>query len=152
MRRHGVFTHARMGRESSPANLLAVHQRPLRPAVCLPIFNLLRLAISVLMNALVWPGDGKVKRGAAIHHPFRPDPAAVPLNDPLDVRQADARALELIAAVQALKHAEQFAGITRIETRAVVADKDHGFARRAFPSPRRRERNRFRFWPGRDGR
>jgi len=66
------------------------------------------------------------------------------MNDPLDIRQADARALELVLAVQALKHAEQFVGITRIESRAVVANEN--------PPSRRRhlERNRFRFWPRRE--
>ena len=46
------------------------------------------------------------------------------MNDALDVRQADARALELLPAVQALKHTEQFAGITRIETRPVVPNEN----------------------------
>ena len=74
----------------------------------------------------VW--DGKVKSRAAVHRAFRPGPAAVPVNDALDIGQPDARALELVLAVQALKHAEQFVGISRIETRAVVANEDHRFA------------------------
>ena len=33
-----------------------------------------------------------------------------------------------VLAVQALKHAEEFAGILRIKTRAVVANENHRFA------------------------
>jgi hypothetical protein len=41
-----------------------------------------------------------------IQHAFRPDSPPVPMNDALDIRQADAGARELVLAVQSLKHAE----------------------------------------------
>ena len=50
------------------------------------------------------------------------------LNDALDIGQPDARALELLLAVQALKHAEQLAGIPLIKPRPVVANEDRRFA------------------------
>ena len=50
--------------------------------------------------------DGKVKCRAAVHYALGPCPPAVALDDALDIGQADARALELLLAVQALKHAE----------------------------------------------
>ena len=50
------------------------------------------------------------------------------MDDALDVGQADARALELVVAVQALEYAEQFVSITRIEPRAVVANGDYRLA------------------------
>ncbi len=81
--------------------------------------------ISVFIQISVLFGDGKVKRRATVHRAFRPGPAAVPVNDALDVRQADARALKLVLAVQALEHAEQFPGILRIETHAVVAYEEN---------------------------
>jgi hypothetical protein len=67
----------------------------------------------------------KSKRLPAIHDTFRPCPSAVPMNDALDIRQPDARALERLLTVQTLKHAKQFSRIFRIKTRAVVANKNH---------------------------
>ena len=64
--------------------------------------------------------------GAAVHRALRPYAAAVPVNDALDVRQPDAGAFKFLVAVQALKHAEEFVCITRVETGAVVANEDHG--------------------------
>src|SRR5579872_3415366 len=72
--------------------------------------------------------DGKVKCGATVHHAFRPGPPAVPADDALDIGQPDARALKLGVTVQALEHAEQFPHVFRIETDAVVANENHGFA------------------------
>src|SRR5207237_6228312 len=51
--------------------------------------------------------------------------AAVALNDAPDVGEADAGALEVRAAVQALKDAKQFLGIFHVEAHAVVADEDN---------------------------
>jgi hypothetical protein len=50
------------------------------------------------------------------------------MNDALNVRQSNAHALELLAAVQALEHGEQPARCSRIESGAVVADEDHRLA------------------------
>jgi hypothetical protein len=47
-----------------------------------------------------------VKGRADVHHAFSPCPATVPLNDALDIGEADARALKLGLAVQPLKYFE----------------------------------------------
>ena len=70
----------------------------------------------------------------------------MPANDALDIRQPDARALKVVLTVQPLEHAKQFFDIFRIETRAVVANGNHGFTASG------RSRDRFRFWPRRDRR
>jgi hypothetical protein len=57
---------------------------------------------------------------------------AVPLDDPLDIGQADARAFELILTVQTLEDAESLLAISRIKTGAIVANVDHGFRRPQF--------------------
>src|SRR6266496_1340612 len=82
-------------------------------------------------------GNRKVKRRAAVHCAFRPGSSAVAMNDALDARQTNAGPLELLLAVQPLKHAEQFFGILRIETDAVVANEDYRLAVTTGPSPRR---------------
>src|ERR1700752_242694 len=72
------------------------------------------------------PRQREVKRGALIELPFSPDPPAVPRDDPLDDRQADAGAFKVLRAVQALEYAEQLVRITRVEPGAVVADVVNG--------------------------
>ena len=71
--------------------------------------------------------EGKRKRRPAICGTFRPNPASVTKNDPPDAGQSDARALELHAAMQALKHAEEFVGVFRIETDAIVPNESYCF-------------------------
>src|SRR5436190_5282807 len=56
-------------------------------------------------------GERKRKRRAAIHGPLSPGSAAVTKNDSLYVGQSDACAVELVAAVQALKYAEELVGV-----------------------------------------
>src|ERR1017187_901365 len=63
-----------------------------------------------------------------VHHAFRPGSASVAMDDALDVRQTNARALEFLPAMQALKHSVQFAGVTRVETRPIIADEDYRLA------------------------
>src|SRR5947207_12459727 len=83
--------------------------------------------------------QGEIKRGAFIEFAFRPNLAAVPMDDALDEGQAHARAFEFFLVVQPLKNAEEFVRVLRIETDAVVlviisvaagvagaADFDHG--------------------------
>lgn len=53
----------------------------------------------------------------------------MPLHDALDDGEPHARALEVLGPVQPLEHAEQLAGILRIETDAVVADEEDAFSR-----------------------
>jgi hypothetical protein len=53
--------------------------------------------------------------------PHRPRCAAVPVNDPLHNRQADAGAFKFVRAVEALKDAEQFVRIPHVKTGPVVA-------------------------------
>src|SRR2546427_11833582 len=67
---------------------------------------------------LAW--ECEIERGALIHFPFRPDPAAVPLHDPLDDREAHAGAVELLSTVQPLEYPEQFVRVPRVKSRAVV--------------------------------
>src|SRR5262245_16724656 len=62
----------------------------------------------------------KIECCAAVHDAFRPDSAAVPGNNALHRRQADARAFELFRPMQPLKDAEEFVGILHIEPDAVV--------------------------------
>src|ERR1019366_7895223 len=81
--------------------------------------------VLVSISGWVLFGEGKVKGRAAVNHAFPPSLAAVPVDDALDIGQPDARALKLVLAVQALKHAEKFAGVLGIETGAVVANEDH---------------------------
>src|SRR5271165_6018971 len=77
------------------------------------------------MHVFVKLWNGKEKGRAAVQHAFGPDSAPVALDNALDIGQSDARAGKLSLAVQALKDAEELAGILRIEARAVVAHKNH---------------------------
>src|SRR4051812_16067642 len=65
----------------------------------------------------------KIKGGAIVYLSFRPHASAVAIDDPLHVGEADAGALEIALVVQPLKHAEEFVGILRVETGAVVPDE-----------------------------
>src|SRR5579859_3588369 len=58
---------------------------------------------------------------------FRPDPAAMPLNDALHRSETNTRALKLFHLVQSLEYTEQFAGVSLIKTGAVVADEQDRF-------------------------
>ena len=51
------------------------------------------------------------------------------MNDPPHIGQADAGPLELLDAVQALKHAKQLVDVPHVEADAVVADKEHALIR-----------------------
>ncbi len=53
------------------------------------------------------------------------------MDDPPHIGQADAGPLELLGAVQALKHAEQLVDVPHVEADAVVADEEHRFTRLA---------------------
>src|SRR5690242_20838900 len=65
-------------------------------------------------------GEGKEERRAAVHLAVRPDTAAVPLDDALRQGQPDAGALELVGAMQPLKHAEQLVDVAHVEPHPVV--------------------------------
>src|SRR5882672_4950516 len=65
--------------------------------------------------------EREVERGALARLGIGPDPAAVPMDDPLHRRQPDARALILVARVQTLESAEQLVGVRHVEAGAVVA-------------------------------
>jgi len=51
------------------------------------------------------------------------------MDDPTDVGQADAGALELVGGVQALKHAKQLVHVLHVEADTVVEHGEHGLAR-----------------------
>ena len=76
------------------------------------------------------PGErqSERERGALIRLTLRPDPPAVPLDDPLDDRQADAGAFEFVRGMQPLENAEQLADVPHVEAGAVVTHEEHGFA------------------------
>ena len=57
-----------------------------------------------------------------------PDTAAVTMNDALHRCKTDASAHEFLGVVQALESAEEFIGVSHIETGAVVPDEKAGFA------------------------
>src|SRR5687768_6901618 len=63
----------------------------------------------------------EIKCRALIDFPFGPDFAAVAVHDALDRRQPNPRAVEFGHGVQALKGAEQLAGIGHVEPGAIVA-------------------------------
>src|SRR6267143_1088775 len=69
--------------------------------------------------------EREVERGALAGLGIGPDAAAVPVDDALDRRQPDPRALILVARVQALKSAEQLVGVRHVEAGAVVAHIEH---------------------------
>ena len=54
---------------------------------------------------------------------FRPNAAAVPKKDALNVREADACAFEFLFEVEALEDAEEFANVLHIETYTIIAHK-----------------------------
>src|SRR5207302_388055 len=65
----------------------------------------------------------EIKGRAFVNFGFGPDFAAVFADDALDGGQADAGAFEVLRAMEALKHAEQFVGVAHVEPDAVVAHK-----------------------------
>src|SRR4051812_46940492 len=52
----------------------------------------------------------------------RPDPAAVPVNDPLNNREAHSSAGIIFSSMKTLKNAKQFARISHVKAGAVVSD------------------------------
>jgi hypothetical protein len=66
--------------------------------------------------------------GPLIRLAVRPDPPAVPLDDPLNDRQAYAGAFEVARVMQPLENAEQLVDVPHVEAGAVVPHDDHGFA------------------------
>ena len=58
--------------------------------------------------------------GSLVHCAFCPDASVVPVDDARDCRQSDARAFEILVAMQAIEGAEQFSGVDHIETSAIV--------------------------------
>src|SRR4029453_6612445 len=72
--------------------------------------------------------QGEQEGGPTAWCRLRPDPAAVPLDDPLDEGQSDPGPLVLVLAVQPLEDLEQLAGVAHVEAGAIVADVVHGLA------------------------
>jgi hypothetical protein len=69
----------------------------------------------------------KIEGSAAIHNTLGPGLAAMAVNDTTDVRQPYAGALEVFCAVETLEDAEEFVGISHVESDAVIANKEHRF-------------------------
>ena len=73
-------------------------------------------------------GQREVKRRAFVRLAFGPDAPAMAGDDAVDDRQADAGAFEIVGAMQALEHAEEFLRVALVEADAVVADEVHRLA------------------------
>ena len=73
--------------------------------------------------------EGKAESGALAWLGFRPDTAAMAVNDPRDGGQADAATLEFFGFVQALEGREDAVGVLHVEADAVVAHKIDGLPR-----------------------
>src|SRR5205823_3735271 len=65
----------------------------------------------------------EVERGTRVNLRFGPNPSAVPLDDPVDDRQADAGTLEILTAVHSLKHPEELAGVFHVEAGPIIPNK-----------------------------
>src|SRR6266851_4928171 len=70
------------------------------------------------------PSQGEVERCPLVHGAFRPDSAAVPIDDAPDGGEADARTLEVGGGMQPLEHAEQLVRVFHVEASAVVPDHE----------------------------
>src|SRR6476469_6359986 len=69
----------------------------------------------------------KIKCRTGVHVPFCPHLAPMPMDNALNVCQADSGALKFFFTVQPLEDAEELLRISRIETGAVVADVNRFF-------------------------
>ena len=71
------------------------------------------------------PGSSQseIKRGALPYQTFRPNPAAVAMDDPLDRCESNAAARELMLRMQPLEWSKQSSGVGHIEPGAVVPHK-----------------------------
>src|SRR5712691_1110090 len=74
-----------------------------------------------VMSAVSAERKGKCR--TLVESRLGPHPPAVAVDDPLYNRQADARPVVLVGAVQALKHPEEFSNVLHIKAYAVVLDK-----------------------------
>src|SRR5437588_12484167 len=66
---------------------------------------------------------------------FWPDPASVPVHDPLNDGEPNPGSLVVLAPVQSLEDAEQLVRVIHVEARAVVLDEVHGLAVGAGTGP-----------------
>src|ERR1043166_6415717 len=74
-------------------------------------------------NAGGGSAEREVEGGAVVGGGVGPDPAAVAVDDARGGREADAGAVEVGRAVQAVERREQLVGARRVEAGAVVADE-----------------------------
>src|SRR6266545_7686155 len=65
--------------------------------------------------------QSEIKRCAFLDFPFRPNRAAMTMNDSLDRCQPNSGPFEFGHTMEPLEGAKQFAGVSHVETRAVVA-------------------------------
>src|SRR5258708_21063951 len=66
---------------------------------------------------------GEMEVGTVVCWAWALEAPAMPLNDSLHSRQADARPLEFVVAMQALENAEQFVVVIRVEACPVISDE-----------------------------
>src|SRR5262245_60484119 len=67
--------------------------------------------------------QSEVKRSPLARLRFGPDPPPMAVDDALDDRQAHARALIVLGAVEALEDAEELVGVAHVKADAVVLDE-----------------------------
>src|SRR3954449_11866882 len=100
---------------------------------CLPIDDTLGFWIhqrATAVDGRQGPGEGRTEaRSAGVR--VQPDPAAVPLDDLLAHRQADAGPGELVLAVQTLEDHEDALAVLGLDADAVVAAAEQVLGRRA---------------------
>jgi hypothetical protein len=65
----------------------------------------------------------KIECRTSINGAFRPNAAAVPMDDPLNRRQSHPRSREVVRVMEALEGAEEPLGVGRVESSAVVSDE-----------------------------
>src|SRR5512135_3912235 len=62
------------------------------------------------------------KRGPLFRLSFAPDASVVPMDDPLDRGQADARSIEFCRGMQPLERSEELIRISHVESGPIVPD------------------------------
>src|SRR5258708_6074281 len=85
--------------------------------------------ISTMLSVISGASDkSEIERCAFIHFRLGPEAPAVPVNNALGSRQADARAFKFFGTMQALKDAKELMGVLHIETSAIIPNVVDGSA------------------------
>src|SRR5690349_2913790 len=87
------------------------------------------LRLELLCDRHLPAGQREIEHRSFIQSALSPSFASVPRDDPTDVRQTDARALELLIPMQSMKDSKKLTGILHVETHPVVPHEDHDIIR-----------------------